>query len=97
MAVTVKAYFEFKNVFGGRESLEVAESDAATLTDLMDHLTKAFGKPFTDQVYMPGTTEIVSHLMLMVNGRNFRAISEGLETKLKSGDEITFFPPVAGG
>ncbi len=97
MTVKVKGYFNLQKVLGGQKVVEVEDNDAATLRDLLDHLAIRFGKDLTDQIFVPGAKEIAGHVMLLVNGRNYLAMSERLDTRLEDGDEVALFPPVGGG
>ncbi|MGD8857203.1 MAG: MoaD/ThiS family protein [Chloroflexota bacterium] len=34
---------------------------------------------------------------ILVNGRHYSHLPNGLNTKLKDGDDVALFPPIAGG
>jgi molybdopterin synthase sulfur carrier subunit len=97
MTIKVKSYLDVQKILGNLNAVAVEDNDATTLRRLLDHLTLRFGKDLTDQIFVPGTGEIVDHLMVLVNGRNYRVLSDGMDTRLKDGDEVTLFPPAAGG
>jgi molybdopterin synthase sulfur carrier subunit len=65
------------------------------LSDLIQHLCGKYGKSFEKWVSCDhGGYGAFS--VFLVNGRDYRSL-DGYETKLKDGDEISIFPPVAGG
>jgi len=97
MTIKVKSYLNVEKMLGSLNAVAVDDNDAVTLRKLLDHLTLRFGKELADEIFVPDTGEIVDHLMLLVNGRNYRVLAEGLDTRLKDGDEVTLFPPAAGG
>ena len=96
MKITVKGYFSLLKAIGGTSPIEV-ERPAATLREVLDELSRRFGAEFADSVYDYQKGEAAGHVLLMLNGRNYLSMPEGLETPLKEGDEISLFPPLAGG
>jgi molybdopterin synthase sulfur carrier subunit len=97
MKLLVKGYFHLGKAMGGHHTLEVEQPGISTIRDLLAHLSQRFGKDLTDLILDPETKELARHIILLVNGQNVLFLSDGLDSPLKDGDEITFFPPVAGG
>ncbi len=62
-------------------------SNAATVKELLDELAGRYG---------PGFAKYLANCLVFVNGKN-AAMLRGKKTKLKTGDEVQLFPPVAGG
>ena len=96
MKVTVKGYFNLQKAMAGNSQI-VVERATATIREVLDDLSDRFGKDLTELIYEPGTEEPASHIMLLVNGRNYLSIPERLDTELSDGDEVALFPPLAGG
>ena len=96
MKIIVKGYFNLQEAMDCKSVLEV-EKETATIRDLLDDLSERFGKDLTDLIFDPGTGGLVSHVMLLVNGRNYLFMPGRLDTPLKDGDEVALFPPIAGG
>jgi len=96
MKISVKGYFNLQKAMDGNSQI-VVEKATATLKEVLDDLSDRFGKDLTELIYDPGTGEPASHIILLVNGRNYLSMPERLETELKDGDEIALFPPLAGG
>ncbi|MDI6884414.1 MAG: MoaD family protein [Hadesarchaea archaeon] len=66
-----------------------------TVADVISRLSDRFGQEFQKQVI--GERGQPSELLrILVNGRNLASL-EGVETRLKDGDVLAIFPPVAGG
>lgn len=83
MAVTVKLNSMLRKEAGTKEF----ESSARTVGAVMDELLQRFG------------TQVNRHLdgcMVLVNGRNAE-LMRGKKTKLRSGDEVSIIPRIAGG
>jgi len=96
MKISVKGYFNLQKAMDGESRIEV-EKATATLREVLDYLSERFGKDLTELIYDSGAEEPASHIILLVNGRNYLSMPERLETELKDGDEIALFPPLAGG
>jgi molybdopterin synthase sulfur carrier subunit len=96
MKIIVKGYFNLQKAMDGRSQIHV-EKATATIREVLDDLSDRFGKDLTELLYDSGTEEPASHIILLVNGRNYLSMPEKLDTELKDGDEIALFPPLAGG
>ena len=96
MKIRVKGYFNFKKVFRNLGVSEI-EISGGTLSGLFDVLSDRFGEEFTDLSYDPRTKRVRGDIRILLNGRHIVHLPKGLETELKEGDDVTLFPPVAGG
>lgn len=96
MKFKVKGYVTLRKAMDNKAVLEI-EMANATISDLLRHLSNRFGKDFNDLMFDPGTGEISRHIRVLVNGRHYSHLPNLLDTKLKEGDEVALFPPVAGG
>ncbi len=81
--VTVSFHTMLRKAAGEKE----CTSNAATVKELLEELAGRYGATFSQ--YLAGC-------IVIVNGKN-AAMLRGKKTKLKDGDEIGLFPPVAGG
>lgn len=91
--VTVKAYATIRDAIGSR--VEVKLHEGASVKDLLNELTRSYGRRFLEIVLNEGG-ELLPYVKLLVNGRDIEFLNK-LETKLKNGDEVALFPPVGGG
>lgn len=66
------------------------------LKDLLVNLANTLGSKFHKYVFNPNSNELSDNITILVNGRHFTTL-DGLETPLKTGDEVSFFPPIGGG
>jgi len=94
MKVTAKFFTTLREITKKREE-EVELPSAATLDDLLRHLSQKYGRQFADYVFNDdkGTR---SQLQFLVNGRSTTTL-QGLKTRLKDGDKVAIIPPVGGG
>jgi len=94
MKVTVKYFTTLREITDKREE-EIKFSSDLTVGELLERLSKKYGRKFVDYVYDKGGN-VQSYLQFLVNGRSVTTL-EGLKTKLKEGDRVAIIPPVGGG
>jgi molybdopterin synthase sulfur carrier subunit len=94
MAVTLKFIGALRHV-SGVEKLALNCKDGASLMDLVNEVTKnvpALRRSLLDEQL----GEPKPNALILVNGREISVLN-GLETKVKDGDEVVFVPVVHGG
>ena len=96
MAIRIKPYFALRRVMGNQQFIEI-DSDSTTLEDLLGQLFVRFGPEFSAMFLDAETGAISPNIKILVNGRHYRTLPNQLKTLLTSGDEISLFPPIAGG
>ena len=96
MPVKVKGYLTYKEIIG-EQSITIPKDAALTLSDLLTTLANQLGQEFTASIYDPELEVLDELVAVIVNGRSYRNLPDGLETSLQDGDEVAVFPPMAGG
>ena len=94
MKVTVKFFTALREITQKREE-EMELPSTTTVEELLEILSKKYGRRFTDYVY-DENKNVRSHLQFLVNGRN-TTIPQGFKAKLVEGDKVAIIPPVGGG
>lgn len=94
MKVTVKFFTTLREITDKREE-EIKSSKDLTVGELLEQLSKKYGRRFMDYVY-DKKGNLQSYLQFLVNGRSITT-REDLKTKLKEGDRVAIIPPVGGG
>jgi len=94
--VRVKLFATFREMAGGQGVVDVSLSREATVKDLIEELSKLFGKEIENVLLDPKTGSLKSFNNVLVNGHNVKLLQE-LRTKLDNGDTVALFPPVGGG
>ena len=96
MRVKVKGYLTLKTVVG---DLPYRELDApeVTIRDLVQSLSSELGDAFVSSFFDAETGRVSRYSAILVNGRHYSHLPDGLDTRLVEGDEIALFPPLAGG
>ena len=79
---------------GDQTELEI---DQMTIAQLLRSISNSYGKVFDEIVFDQKELPISLKILVLVNGRNYRNLPNRLDTDLKDGDEVHFFPPAAGG
>jgi len=96
IGVRVKLFATFRDIAGGQGVVDVRLSREATLKDLIEELSKLFGKEIENVLLDTKTGSLKSFNNVLVNGHNVKLLQE-LRTKLDNGDTVALFPPVGGG
>lgn len=96
MKIKVKGYLTIKKAMGNKLSLHL-EFERATVKEVLDAMCKKLGRDFSDVVSDKQTGELSEHIRVFVNGRHYSFMPKRMDTELKDGDELSIFPPVAGG
>jgi len=93
MRVKVKFFALLREVAGTKEVEEDVE-EGTTVRGLLERLSSKLPSKFKELVFEG--QEVSKNVIILVNRRGIREL-EGLETKLKEGDEVALLPPVSGG
>jgi len=93
MRVKVRLFALLREVAGTKEIEEEVE-EGITVKDLLERLSTKLPKRFRELVFEE--QDVSKNVIILVNRRGIREL-EGLETKLKDGDEVALLPPVSGG
>ena len=97
MKIKVRGYLTFRNSIGKRLFYE-DEREFFTLGDLLRKLSKeGFGGELEGMILDPETSRSRPHIAILINGNHYTHLPDGLDTRLKDGDEVSIFPPIAGG
>ncbi len=94
MKVKVKFFTSLREITGKKED-EIQSPRTIRVKELLDSLSKKYGRKFTDYLY-DEKGKVRTYIQILVNGRGINVL-QGFETKLKEGDTIAIFPPVGGG
>ena len=92
MLAKVRAFAGFREILGREQELDVEEG--STVRDFLDKLAIA-NERFRDEAFDEFGL-LRDYVLLMMNRKRFDP-KEDLSTKLKEGEELAIFPPVAGG
>lgn len=96
LAVRVKGYLTLGPIMENRELFEI-EEPCMTLKELLMVLGRRFGQAFCEMVFEDNSDIVGPHVRILVNGRHYRTLPDKLDTRIKFGDDIGLFPPLAGG
>ncbi len=89
MKIKVSVYATLREKLGWK-SKEVEVKENTTVRDVLEKLPDLSGKVLNK------SGELVEGMVVLLNGLNIKGL-EGLNTKVKDGDEIDIFPPAGGG
>ena len=94
MKIKVKFFTSLREITGKKED-EIQSSSIITVEELLAHLSKKYGREFTEYLY-DEKGKVRTYIQILINGRGIKVL-QGFETKLKEGDTVAIFPPVGGG
>ncbi len=94
MKIKVRFFTSLREITGKKED-EIQSSSITTVEELLAHLSKKYGREFTEYLY-DDKGKVRAYIQILINGRGINAL-QGLETTLKKGDTVAIFPPVGGG
>jgi molybdopterin synthase sulfur carrier subunit len=90
MRIKVRGYLTLRAIIGG-EPFRIVEAERLTVLGLLQRLSQDLGEELAPSGGIRPT------LAVLVNGRHVSHLPEGLQTQLEDGDEVSIFPPTAGG
>jgi len=96
MLIKVRGYLTYKSIIG-EQVINLPDDEQVMLSGLLTRLANQLGEGFSSIIYDPETGLQGEHIAVIINGRSYRNLPDGLETPLQDGDEISIFPPMAGG
>jgi molybdopterin synthase sulfur carrier subunit len=73
------------------------DGDSLTVDHLLYELSDRYGEDFRNMIFDPETNALSRYIRILVNGRHYTHLPGKLNTQLHDGDEISLFPPIAGG
>lgn len=88
-------YFAYIRDFT-REKGTTWDESADDLQELLQQLSHHYGKKFREAVFNETEDDLNDLIIILVNGRHVAHL-DGIHTKLKSDDQVSIFPVVAGG
>ena len=101
MKIVVKPYLFLRDILGfTSQVIDLPEEGERTVGELLNFLRRSYQLP--DRVDIAQGQLVLFEknqpigLVMLINGRNIAKLN-GLETVLKDGDQLTLFPPAAGG
>lgn len=94
MKIDLKIYLPMLTEVVGRDELEV-ELDGRTAGDLLDHLTRTYGKGARDAL-LDERGQLDLEVQLLRNRKDW-ITRDSLNTELEEGDHVTIMVLMAGG
>jgi len=94
MKIKVQGYLTFKESIGA-QVLDLGDEQGITLRELLLKLPPAGG--LREALQRAEGGHLGGELVVLVNGQHHSHLPGRLDARLKDGDEVAIFPPLAGG
>jgi MoaD family protein len=95
MKITIQTILGLRKALGQRHT-EIDLRPGSTVAEAFAYMKERWGELLTPHLFDATTGEILSHLRIMVNGREIHFL-QGMQTCLNDGDEILILPMISGG
>lgn len=92
--ITIHLYATFRMI-AGKKTFELNAPGDCTVQQVIRRFLAEV--PALSSHWVNGEGEVHAHVHAFVNGHDVTTLPEVWQTRLKSGDVLDFFPPVAGG
>ena len=89
-------YLGLVKTYTNKSQDEIELIEGAPLSELLSKLATDFGKQFTQDIYEPSAKDVKTMFTVMVNGIVMGQFN-GVDTKLKDGDNVILMPLMTGG
>ena len=89
-------YLGLVKTYTNKSQDEIELKDGASLSELLNKLAAEFGKQFNQDIYEPDAKDVKPMFTIMVNGIVMGQLN-GVDTKLKDGDNVILMPLMTGG
>ena len=89
-------YLGLVKTYTNKSQDEIELKEGAPLSELLNKIAVDFGKQFTQDIYEPGMKDAKTMFTVMVNGIVMGQLN-GVDTKLKDGDNVILMPLMTGG
>lgn len=93
MRIVLRVFADYRAITGFKE-MPVGLGEGETIGGLLDLITHTY--PRLKEAMFEDNGALKRFIIILVNGRNIEFL-EQLHTRLKDGDVVALFPPVAGG
>jgi MoaD family protein len=96
MRIWIKGYLGLQAALADRPFIEL-DADRVRLRDLLGEIARQSGEDLAQAIKDLDAQGTERRLVILVNGRHISHLPDRLDTRLKEGDQVAIFPPVAGG
>ena len=79
----------------GQKSVEIAIGEGSTVRQLVDEIIRSY--PGLERELIDEHGELYAHVHVIINGRDFNFLEQGIETEITSEDRVSVFPAIGGG
>jgi molybdopterin synthase sulfur carrier subunit len=95
MIIKIKGYLTFRDWLP-EDDINLSDGEHS-ITDVLMFLTDEMDSRFAVEIFDPDKQALEQYVSVLLNGVHTTHLQAGLDTLIKDGDVLSFFPPIAGG
>ena len=96
MIIKVQYLGHIQHIIKSKREEEISIEEGSSVKDLLFLLSEKYGLLFEDAIYQKGEADLKSNYMAAINCYLLNQL-DGINTKLKNGDNLSLMPVVSGG
>lgn len=79
----------------GQKTVDIPVDEGATVRQLVDEIVRSY--PALEQEMLDEHGDLYGHVHVIINGRDFNFLDQGIDTIVKQADRVSVFPAIGGG
>jgi molybdopterin synthase sulfur carrier subunit len=79
----------------GQKTVEISIDDGSTVRQLVEEIVSCH--PALKREIIDEQGDLYGHVHVIINGRDFNFLDQGIETVITSDDRVSVFPAIGGG
>jgi molybdopterin converting factor small subunit len=96
LIVKVRGHLTFRTIIGNRE-YDFSDDTSIQLIDFLQILASDIGGEHGQAIFDEDTGSVGPYVAVMLNGRHYNHLPDRLNTIMRDQDQVSVFPPGAGG
>lgn len=79
----------------GQKTVDIPVNEGVTVRQLVNEIVHRY--PGLEREMLDEHGDLYEHVHVIINGRDFNFLDQGIDTKITSEDQVSVFPAIGGG